>query len=134
MDSLIDDLWSAFCHDCHERMQLIADIVRSGIPLNRNQLDQMHQQYDTLHGGARVLDLTDLEQYFRIMASFARYLRNREMLVHKIDDHEWAMLTSGVEMVRQCNGNSACCLKHCNIERIELLHDIENLTKNGEAK
>ena len=129
MAELIDDLWAAFCQDCHERMQSIADILQSGIPLSRSQLDQLHQEYDTLHGGARVLDLTDLERYFRIMASYARYLRNREMSNRKTEGYEWEKLKTGVELVRLCNGNSDCCLKHCSIERVNLLHELEKISR-----
>ena len=129
MDELIEDLWAAFCQDCHERMRLIADIIQSDIPLSCTQLDQLHQEYDTLHGGARVLDLADLEQYFRIMASYARYLRNREMSSRKTEGYEWEMLKTGVELVRLCNGSSDCCLKHCSIERVNLLLELEKLSK-----
>ena len=125
MDDLSNDLWAAFCLECHERMQLVADIFQTGMPLNCTQLDQLHQEYDTLHGGARVLDLTELEQYFRIMASYARHLRNREMSAKKIEAHEWKMLLTGVEMVQRCNGDGTCCLKHCSIERLPLLHEMD---------
>lgn len=126
MDKIFEALSQAFCEDCCERMQRAAAIVQSGVPLDRVQLDQLHQEFDTLFGGARAVHLPELEYYFRSMARYARYLRNRQQVGKHIAPSAWEKLLTGVSMGLRCGGERADCLKHCQNELPLLLHEIED--------
>lgn len=135
MDKISDALAQAFCEDCHARMQRVVDIVHAGAQLNRVQLDQLHQEFDTLFGGARAVHLPDMEQYFRSMARYSRYLRNLQMAGQEVDARDWQRLLTGIGMWRGCSGKLSCCfLLGSDSNRMQLLQDMENIMNNGDAK
>jgi hypothetical protein len=134
MEKLLHGIEQAFCEDCHARMQQVADIVRAGLPLSNGQLDQLHQEFDTLFGGARAVHLPDLERYFCTMAIYARYLRNQQMVGQEVVTSDWQRLLSGIAMGQCCGGALFLCLKPCSSEHPLLLDDIENRINKGEGK
>lgn len=134
MDKLLNGLAQAFCEDCTDRMQRVAAAVEHALPPDRILLDELHQEFDTLFGGARAVHLPELEHYFRSMARYARYLRNCLMNQQEIDPQAWQDLLAGIKMGLRCNGDSSGCLKHCTSERLQLLHVIEKRIVNGGDK
>lgn len=133
MGNVLDGLAQAFCEDCHARMQRVADIVQSGVPLNRVQLDQLHQEFDTLFCGARAVHIPELEHYFRSMARYARCLRNRQLNGQEVEAQDWRRLLAGIGMVRGCGNELSHCLIRSSGEQAHLLQDIENIINNGDA-
>lgn len=134
MDKILSALAEAFCDDCTERMQRVSARVQCGVPLDRTTLDELHQEFDTLFGGARAVHLPELEHYFRSMARYARYLRNCQMNGMRIDMQAWQDLLTGISMGRHCNGDSSDCLKHSHNERQQLLRAIEHRIETGGDK
>jgi hypothetical protein len=129
-----NDLAQAFCHDCNKRRLRVSEIVQGGMPLNRVQLDQLHQEFDTLYGGARAVHLPDLERFFRGMARYARYLRNRQRLGLEVGPQSWQRLMLGVEIWFRCSAELSCCFVYSNSDRLPLLQEMENKIDNGDAK
>ena len=133
MDEILNSLERAFCEDCIERMKRVADRIFDHFPPDRVALDELHQEFDTLFGGARAVHLPELEHYFRSMARYARYLRNCLIRDVEIDAQAWQDMLDGIRMAQRCNADSAACLKRCNGERVRLLQAIENrIDKGGE--
>lgn len=114
-------------------MQRIADIVQSGMPLSCTQLDQLHQEFDTLFGGARAVHLPEMELFFRNMAIYARYLRNRLRNGQSIDQLAWQDLLAGIAMLRRCGDEMPLRLEICSSDSATLLSAIENRINKGDA-
>lgn len=135
MDSrMLDGLAQAFCEDCTARMQHVASLVRVGSPIDRAVLDQLHQEFDTLFGGARAVHLPELEHYFRSMARYARHLRNCRSNGREVEAAAWQDLLTGIRLAQLCGADQSDCLKFCNGERLRLLQSIENRIDNGDEK
>ena len=129
---MLNDLASAFCEDCSERMSHVTSLVRVGAPLDCRILDQLHQEFDTLFGGARAVHRPALEAFFRGMARYARYLRNCLISGQQVDAAAWQDLWTGIRLAQQCGSDQADCLEYCNCERLQLLQAINNRIDNGE--
>lgn len=134
MNEILNSLERAFCEDCTERMKRVADRIAANFPPDRGALDEMHQEFDTLFGGARAVHLPELEHYFRSMARYARFLRNCLTAGAKIDAQAWQDMQDGIRIAQRCNADSAACLKRCNSERVRLLQSIENRIDKGEGQ
>lgn len=128
----LDALAQEFCKDCHTRRLRIAEIVRGGAPLNRLQLDQLHQEYDTLYGGARAVHLPELEQSFQGMARYARYLRNRQLVGLEVGPQDWQRLFTNIELWVGCSEDMPDCFRHDDL--LQSLQDMENRVNNGDEK
>jgi len=131
MEGMQEDLAEAFCVDCGKRMRGIADIMQSGVPLSCAQLDQLHQEFDTLFGGARAVHLPETERFFRSMASYARYLRNRLRDGQTISQSAWQDLRAGIAVLRCCGDEM--CLEAGNNDRDARLQAIEDRINKGDA-
>lgn len=134
MENQSMDLAQAFCEDCRRRRHVAGEIVRGGAPFDREQLDRLHQEFDTLYGGARAVHLPELERFFSGMARYARYLRNRQMSLKEIDQQAWQALQDGITEWQHCDGNEPDCLINGDSFKTALLKEIENRIDNGEAK
>ncbi|MDO9054140.1 MAG: hypothetical protein Q7U37_09480 [Gallionella sp.] len=132
MEEMREDMVEAFCVDCRQRMQCVADIVQTGMPLSRTQLDQLHQEFDTLFGGARAVHLPEMERFLRSMAIYARYLRNRLRDGQTIDQSCWQDLRAGIAVLRRCGDEM--CLEACNDDRDAKLLAIESRINKGDAR
>lgn len=126
MKNVLDALSLAFCNECYARMQKIEAIVQNGVPLSRVQLDELHQEFDTLFGGARAIYLPELEYYFRSMARYARYLRNCLLAEGTIELDEWERLLKGISLGQNCK-EGMMLLKEHNEERLLFIRKIEYL-------
>lgn len=118
-------LKETFCRECRERRLRIQDVVGGGAPLDSTQLDQIHQEFDTLHGGARVLDMPERERFFRTMASYARFLRNS--LPEGIGDTAWQPLFEGIDLMRYCRCVQNDCAGYATKDAVALLETMEDL-------
>lgn len=133
MDSvMLNDLAAAFCEDCTERMRHVTSLMRVDAPLDGGILDQLHQEFDTLFGGARAVHRPALELFFRGMARYARYLRNRLISGQPIDPAAWQDLWTGIRLAQLCGSDQADCLEYRDCERLQLLQAINNRIDNGE--
>lgn len=121
----------AFCADCRERMSRVTGIVQERMPLDGAQLDRLHQEFDTLFGGARAVHMPELEHYFRQMARYARYLRNRQATEQMIDQQSWQTLLAGIEAVPYCEDALLGCIDRCSSDRIQLARRMEDIINNG---
>lgn len=131
MEHIAADLTQTFCEDCHLRMQRLAEIVQAGAPFTGWQLDQIHQEYDSLLSGARVV-LPAREHYFRSMARYARYLRNRQQAGKLVAAQDWEWLLLGIKMGWHCAGEQANAVPlGCHEEDI-LLQNMMNKVDKGE--
>jgi hypothetical protein len=128
-----DAIKQIFYQDCKERILRVTEIVQGGVPLNNAQLDRLHQEFDTLFGGARAVHFPDLEYYFRQMALYARYLRNQQIAGQdRIGQQAWQVLMDGVEAL-QC-GEFFDCIEQCNKKWLLLGQGIEKTINNGVAR
>lgn len=131
-ENLFDTIVQAFCRDCRERRLRVGEIMQSGVPLTRVQLDQLHQECDTLHGGARAAHLPELEHFFRDMARYARYLRNLQDSGNEVGPQAWQRLLTDIEIWFRCSGELSCCFVHSS-DRPQLLQDMESRNNNGDV-
>ena len=99
-EQLSQALKAAFQIECHERMALAADIVERIDVLNSEDLDRIHQEFDTLYGAARAMHVQQLERLFRAITCFARFLRNNPD--SQADARRHDLLKYGIEIGLQC--------------------------------
>lgn len=67
-------LLEVFCAEARERLgRALACLERGADGCDYNNV---HQEFDSLHGGARAVDLEWLERDTRVIAGYARFLRN----------------------------------------------------------
>lgn len=117
----MDALAQALCEDCRNRRLRVNGIVREGVPLTNRQLDQLHQEFDTLYGGARAVHVPEMEHFFHNMARYARCLRNIQESGKEVDRQDWQRLLADIEKWVRCNGDSSCCFTHRNNENTALI-------------
>lgn len=132
MKEISMDLAQIFCEDCDAGMKRVSKIAQAGAPFDRAQLDQLHQEFDTLLGGVRGIHaLPEQEFYFRSMARYVRYLRNLQEAGHKVDFQDWKRLQSGIEMKWPCE--SAVVFNHngSGHEQLALLNSMVNRINEG---
>jgi hypothetical protein len=123
----------AFYCDCEERMLRIAEIVQGGVPLDSVQLDRLHQEFDTLFGGARAVHLPELEYHFRQMARYARHLRNQQASGRPVGQQSWQMLLAGIGIAPCRDGDLSGDAGQRDSNRALFGQRIENIIDNGEA-
>ena len=123
----------AFYCDCEERMLRIAEIIRGGVPLDSVQLDRLHQEFDTLFGGARAVHLPELERYFRQMARYARHLRNQQSSGRHVSQQAWQTLLAGIEIAPCVRGELPVCIEQHGSNRVALWYSMEDIINSGEA-
>lgn len=133
MENELKALMLAFCEDCCMRRQVARQIVRGGAPFNREQLDQLHQEFDTLYGGARAVHLPDLERFFSGIARYARYLRNLQDSGKEVEPGDWQMLLDDLEKWLRFDGKFSCCIMHGS-DLVRSLQNIPKRTDNGDAR
>ncbi len=131
MQHIAADLTQTFCEDCHLRMLRLAEIVCAGAPFTSEQLDQIHQEYDSLLSGARVV-APMREHYFRSMARYARYLRNRQQAGKLVDEQDWAWLLLGIKLGWHCEGEQSNTVPLACHEEDILLQNMMNKVDKGE--
>lgn len=125
-------LAQTFCVDCQERIQRVVQIIQTDIPLSNAQLDQIHQEFDTLFGGARAVNFPELEHYFRVMARYARYLRNMQLDGRCVETSAWQALSAGCQLGQKCDGKLKTCRLQWSGEQQQLLEGIEGRMLNPE--
>ncbi|MDP2834891.1 MAG: response regulator [Pseudomonadota bacterium] len=92
-------LLDVFCKETRERLARALASLEQGP--ERCDYDQVHQEFDSLHGGARAVDLPWLEHYSRVVAGYARLLRHLKRGGQHEETH--ALLTQAVTaLVEQC--------------------------------
>lgn len=128
-----DAIAQAFCQDCHERMVRVGEIVQGGVPLTSVQLDRLHQEFDTLYGGARAVHMPELEHFFHGIARYARYLRNFQCCGKVVGSQAWQLLLVGIEQGLRCGGDPLSCIRQGGGERSLLLREINDIVNNRGA-
>lgn len=128
-----DAIVQAFCQDCHERRLRAREIVRGGVPLSSVQLDRLHQEFDTLYGGARAVHVPELEHFFHGLARYARYLRNFQCCGKEVEARAWQLLLTGIEKGLRCGDDPVSCIRQGGGERSLLLQEINDIIDNKGA-
>lgn len=100
-EQLSQALKAAFQIECHERIALATDIVERIDVLNGEDLDRIHQEFDTLYGAARAMHVQQLERLFRVIACFARFIRNNPDGQEDARRHD--LLKCGIKIGMQCS-------------------------------
>lgn len=96
-------LLGIFCKETRERLQRALDCLEQGP--DACDYDQVHQEFDSLHGGARAADLPWLEHYSRVVAGYARFLRHLKRSGQHEETH--ALLTQAVTgLLERCQKNT----------------------------
>lgn len=125
-------LLDVFCKEARQRLAHALDCLEQG-PEACNY-DAVHQEFDSLHGGARAVDLPWLEHYSRVMAGYARFLRHLKRGGNHGETH--ALLTRAVaELVTQCNKSPLSDLlagQGPAIPMHELLNTMQNLMQRAD--
>ncbi|MDP2430555.1 MAG: response regulator [Pseudomonadota bacterium] len=92
-------LLDVFCKETRERLARALASLEQGP--EGCDYDQVHQEFDSLHGGARAVDLPWLEHYSRVVAGYARLLRHLKRGGQHEETH--ALLTQAVAaLVEHC--------------------------------
>ncbi len=95
-----EDLLELFCKETRERLARALASLRLGP--QACDYDLVHQEFDSIHGGARAVDLPWLEHYSRVVAGYARLLRHLKR--HGQHEETHALLTQAVAaLVEQCH-------------------------------
>ncbi len=69
--------------------------------------DQLHQEFDSLHGAARAVNCPPLERGFRRLAEYARALRRRD--AGDLPLHARRLLQEGIDITLGCAGHGGRC-------------------------
>ena len=118
MKEFNEQLFQAFCHECRRRMQYAIETLDN----NKDQTataetyDKLHQEFDSLVGAARAVNLEKVERFNRSMASLSRYLRNK--LPEQANNEEASLLREGIAFSMECGCESERCIV-MQTERIE---------------
>lgn len=119
-------LLDVFCKETRERLARALASLEQGP--EGCDYDQVHQEFDSLHGGARAVDLPWLEHYSRVVAGYARLLRHLKRGGQHEETH--ALLTQAVTaLVEQCRKTPLIELLADNEPEMpirELLHSMQN--------
>jgi CheY-like chemotaxis protein len=67
-------LLDVFCTEARDRLGRALSCLENGP--GQCDYNNVHQEFDSLHGGARAVDLEWLERDTRVIAGYARFLRN----------------------------------------------------------
>lgn len=95
-----ESLLQLFCKETRERLARALACLDQGP--EACDYDVVHQEFDSLHGGARAVDLPWLEHYSRVVAGYARLLRHLKRGGQHTQTH--ALLTQAVSsLVEQCS-------------------------------
>lgn len=125
-------LLDVFCKETRERLARALDCLEQG-PEACNY-DAVHQEFDSLHGGARAVDLPWLEHYSRVVAGYARFLRHLKRGGSHGETH--ALLTQAVAaLATQCNKFPLTDLMagpESEIPMRELLNTMQNLMQRAD--
>jgi len=106
--SMHASLQAVFAQEACERMTRALACLDQGPEIC--DYDVVHQEFDSLHGGARTVDQAWLERNTRVIAGYARFLRSlgRGRAGHPVPGAAHALLREAVaEMVRHCRRSSA---------------------------
>jgi len=101
----MNNLIQHFCQECRQRMLRAQATLRQCIEqgYTATYLDDLHQEFDSLVGAARAVNLDQIEQFNRAAASLARHLRNQ--LPAEPDDKTTALLREAIKQGMECGGN-----------------------------
>lgn len=79
-------LLAIFCQETRERLgRATASLAAAAEDCD---YEAVHQEFDSLHGGARAVDLPWLEHYSRVLAGYARFLRHLRQNRSTTEAHE----------------------------------------------
>lgn len=120
-----DALLELFCREARERLERALACLEQGP--DACDYDQVHQEFDSLHGGARAVDLPWLEHYSRVVAGYARFLRHLRRNGQHAATH--ALLTEAVAaLLDQCGQAPPGAARIWEIPQLpmrELLNDMQ---------
>lgn len=111
-------------------MLCVAGVAQGGMPLNSMQLDHLHQEFDTLFGGARAAHLPELERYFHQMARYARHLRNQQASGRHVSQQAWQTLLAGIEIAPCGGGDLPGYVEQYDNNRVLLWQRMEDTINN----
>ncbi len=95
-----EDLLELFCTETRERLGRALSNLKQGP--RECDYDLVHQEFDSIHSGARAVDLPWLENYSRVVAGYARLLRHLRRDGQHEETHE--LLTQAVSaLVERCH-------------------------------
>ncbi len=110
MDKHIEALRTHYCIEYRQRMLRVEAILsRYGDALlDSRGYDQLHQEFDSLVGAARALNLKPAYDFNRAMASLTRYLRNN--LPIPATEVESQLLRDAIALSTECPGKPDECV------------------------
>jgi len=116
-----DLLLQHYFKEFQERMLRAMDILsRFGGDLpDREGYDQLHQEFDSMVGASRAVNLESMERFNRALASLTRYLRNK--LPVPASKVEQTLLHESMALDMQCSGSQQSMLDSVN--RVEQIID-----------
>jgi len=107
-DGIEHELLHAFAKECEERMQRAMAVLNEcgGGAGQPECCDRLHQEFDSLSGAARAINLTVLERFSRVLATYLRGLRNRHMDMDQAGRRE--MLEEAIRFLHEHAVNLSC--------------------------
>ncbi len=125
-------LLDVFCKETRERLARALACLQQG-PQDCDY-DAVHQEFDSLHGGARAVDLPWLEHYSRVVAGYARFLRHLKR--HGQHEESHALLLQAVKALEeQCSKTPLADLLVAQPPELpmrELLYSMQNLMQSAD--
>ncbi len=128
-----EQLIDVFCKETRERLARARACLDQGP--EACDYDLVHQEFDSLHGGARAVDLPWLEHYSRVVAGYARFLKH---LKRGGQHHETHMLLSQAvaALEEQCNKSPLAELLEGQVPEMPmkaLLNSMQNLMRRSDS-
>jgi hypothetical protein len=120
MEKSTEILRTQYCIECHERMlRAKAILSRYGDEFPDSMgYDMLHQEFDSLVGAARAVNLKPVYDFNRAMASLTRYLRNN--LPISATETESQLLRRAIALLMECHGKREGCVLD-DTARIEII-------------
>jgi len=116
----VASLERAFCGECRERMLRAQAIVEKGVAnLTVEDWNQLYQDFDSLYGAARAVNLPDMEDLARAMASYMRFLKRRSF--QGLGGPPGALLQRTITLTTRCAGAWNDCMQHAQVDELRSL-------------
>ena len=126
IEEYTNKLRQEYCQECHERMLRAREILEQcglAIPLPRC-CDQLFQEFDSLQGAARAINIPELERFYKALTGFTRFLKSTEGdMLNTAHRHT---LTQAVEFSLVCGGNLDNCIEKEPVHIQEIIDRIDD--------
>lgn len=118
--SSILNLERVFCGECRERMLRAQAIAVRGVEnLKVADWNQLYQDFDSLYGATRAVNLPEMGDLTRAMASYMRVLKRRSF--QGLGEPTSGLLQRAIKLTTSCAGEWNVCMQHTQLAELRNL-------------